>query len=430
MRNRQLITGVTSFMLAMLVAITPWASAETQRFIDYDYDAAGNIIGVRSGVNLASPDVITITPAFINKEKISFMSATGSNLFRAEVTTITPGLTISNVLSRSSTQITFILFADATVEIGPAELTFTTRLGSDTENISIAEKTPVISTEPSPIVLAPDNQPREVKLVFEEPYETDQTYQLSTRDETFATVNEEIAVLLAGETEITISMTGLVVGSTELDITQPATFQGLGIPVIVEDSQLPAGNYAFYTRPVGVSAYVPQEVQTTGPFVSQPVGVGAYVQQEVQTNGPFVSQPVGVGVYIPQPVQTTGPFVSQPVGVGAYIQQEVQTDGPFVTQIVGTVLGTFIDQVSPQVVTRGSSTSLVIDGLELDEVSDVAFVPATGITQSGSFTVNLDGTQMTVPIDIDSGATTGTRVIVLTTPAGEQMYSNGTIIIQ
>lgn len=230
------------------------ALAESQRFIDYDYDGAGNIISVRSGLNLGPPDVINLSPAFIHKESFAFVSATGVNLLKATVATSTPGLNIVNVANISATEIFIALFAESSANIGPGSLTFSTRLGSDTEIIAIADRTPVISTDPNPILLLPDNQSRQVKLLFDRPFATNQVFDVLIQDTTLASVSEQTITLLTGEREVSINVTGINVGSTSLEINQLSNFLALAIPVIVSDPfQLPPGNFYISSKPLGVS---------------------------------------------------------------------------------------------------------------------------------------------------------------------------------
>ncbi len=206
---------------------------------------------------------------------------------------------------------------------------------------------------------------------------------------------------------MSISLTGLLAGATALEINQLANFLALGVPVIVSDNQLPAGTYGFYAKPVGVSVYLEQDLQTTGVFTSPPVGVAVYLEQDVQTNGIFTSPPVGVA---------------------AYIEQQVEVDSIFVTTPVGVSLGTVVDQITPQNVPRGTAPALTLTGFELDSVSAVAFIPSDGITQTGAITVSPDGRQLDIPIDVAPTAPTGNRILSLTTPLGEVLVTAPLII--
>jgi hypothetical protein len=420
--------------------------AETQRFIDYEYDGAGNIIAIRSSRNLGPPDVTELSPAFIHKESFASIEATGVNLAKASVSFNAPGITLIDIKNISDTEVALRFYADATAAIGDVPVTFTTRLGSDTENMTVAERTPVVSTEPNPILLSPEEQNVTVRLTFDRPYETEQTFDVAVTDEAIATVAEQQVTLQPSESEVSVTISAVSAGTTTFEINQLSNFLALGIPVLVIDEPLPDGTYGAYTKPVGVAAYIPQPASTNGPFVTQavgvgayipapastngpfvtaPVGVGAYIPAPSSTNGPFVTPPVGVGAYIPAPASTNGPFVTAPVGVGAYIPPPSSTNGPFLTNIVGSTYGTAVDSVSPASVVRGTSVTLTVTGYDLTNVTEVAFLPSDGITQTGALSALADGSELTIDITIDGATPTGERYIRFTDQAGNHVYSNG-----
>lgn len=408
----------------LLAAITLSVRADSERIDDFEYDAAGNIISIHSGRNLGPPDVTAFIPEFVNQGSSNNIEAVGVNLYKAQVTISYPGVTISNV-GTSETSVTFRISASDQAAIGNVPITFTTRLGSDTEPLAVVERTPVISTDPNPIVLAPDLSIIEVRLLFDEPYTTDQVYDIAITDTTKASVQEQTVTLPAGAREVSVHVAGIAVGSTQLEINQLSNFLALGIPVIVIDQQLPAGDYTKYSDPVGVSVYLDQPLNTSGPFITPIVGVTAFLDKPYTTNGPFVTPLVGVTTFTDQSFNTNGPFVAPLVGVSTFIGEAYSTNGPFVTATVGATSATVVDQVTPQSVARSTSATLTIDGLELDAVTAVSFAPSDGITLTGSFTVNGDGTQMNIPINISSGAATDTRIIIFTTPAGDEIFPNG-----
>lgn len=397
-RETYSISKWAAFILATLLSLPIFA--DSQRIIDYQYDGAGNIIGIRSGRNLGPPDVTQLNPAFVNQGSSIFVEATGVNLFRADVTTAATGISVSNVFS-TETKITFILSANDTAAFGLAPLTFTTRLGSDTENITVAERTPVISTEPNPIVLAPDAPPVLVKLVFDQPFITDQTYDLAIRDTTVASVSETFITLPAGSTEVSVTVSALTVGTTALEINQLADFIALAIPVIVNDDQLPAGAHIINSQMIGVTTYLEQSINISGTYSTPfPVGVATSLEPSF----------TGTGIF-------STPF---PIGVAASLEPSFTGTGIFVTQpTIGTAYGTVVSQLSPETVSLGASLTLVLDGFDLGVVTGVTFNPDGGITQPSPFTVNIDGTQMQIFINVDPSASTAGRTIFLSTPSGE-----------
>ncbi|RPI17915.1 MAG: hypothetical protein EHM61_29040, partial [Acidobacteria bacterium] len=74
-----------------------------------------------------------------------------------------------------------------------------------------------------------------------------------------------------------------------------------------------------------------------------------------------------------------------------------------------------VESISPSQGSPGSSFALTINGSNLAGASGVSFSPSSGITVSN---IQSSATQVTASISIASGATTGTRQVSVTTPAG------------
>lgn len=411
--SREGLISKIAFLICLIgISCSSQVIADTQQIVDYQFDSAGNIIGVRAGQNLAPPEVTNLSPPFVNKENFAFVTATGTNLYQATVSLNTAGVTLVDVTNVSDSELKFTLFADDTAITGNVPVTFTTRLGSDVENLAVAERTPVVSTNPNPIILSPNSQTVDVLLTFDQPFAADQVFDVAITDETIASISNQQVTLLTGETEVSTTVTGLVAGSTTLEINQLSNFLALGIPVVVTEDKLPAGNYSFYSKPIAVTAYTEPALNTTGVFVTQrPLGVAAYIEPSINVNGIFATQ--------------------RPLGVSTYIQPSINVNGIFATQVpLATTYGTNIEQTSPAIVNRNTSATLTIDGIELDSVSAVSFSPSDGITQTAAFTVTPDGLQMTVSINISGTASTGARAVILTTPAGDQLFSKGIFNVQ
>ena len=233
----------------VLLVLAANAFADVQRTIYYEYDAAGNLVGIRVGDNLGAPDVTTLSPFYVHRDSVIDAVATGVNLFDVVVTTASAGLTLSNIQNVSATQVSFRVTTAPDAPIGAGVLTFTTGLGVDTEILLIAERVPIVATEPNLIVLTPDATPRIVYLVFDQPFGTPQTYEVAIRDPAVATLSQTTVMLPAGETRVGLDVAGQTVGATVLDITQPSNFLALAIPVLVEDAALAPGGLPVHHAP-------------------------------------------------------------------------------------------------------------------------------------------------------------------------------------
>lgn len=402
-------------VVALQLLLVSLAAADSQRIIEYDYDGAGNITGVRSELNEGPPDVTEIKPVFVGRESTIAMVATGSNLARASVATAVPGLTISNV-SPASTQVRFFVTADETAVIGPAPLTFSTRFGSDVEEILVTERVPIVSTEPSPILLLPDGQAIDVFMVFDRPFETNQTYQLAMRDPAIATVSQATVTLPAGEITATVQVSGLSVGNTDLDITQPANFLAIAIPVIVVDPfQLPAGDLFIGSRPLGVVRNADEAPSGLLTALSPPLGV--------VTNLPDLPTGAGPSIALSPPL---GVVLNQFASIGDLPPGDVQihSDG------LGVSLPPVAVQVAPASLPGDTRETLTITGAGLDLVTDVGFIPEDGISQTQPFVVTPDGTVLSLFIEVTAGAPPGLRQILLLTIDGPVGFSgpNGNLL--
>ena len=409
MDRRQRSYPLVISILLLQVFFGAIVHAQSQRVIEYEYDGAGNLIGIRSELNTAPPDVTDISPRFVEINTTTIMVATGTNLSNALVTTTTPGLTIANVQSQN-TRVTFAITAGVGAVVGPGSLTFTTRLGSDVEGIRITERVPIISTEPSPIVLEPDGIPVEVTLRFDQPFSTDQTFEIAVRDSTVADVTEQSVTLSTGDTVVTIHVTGLIAGTTTLDIQQPINFLAIAIPVIVvEPTSLPGGDRFVESRPLGILRHTYEPVNGEMTTLSGPIGVLRNSYEPMSGDNFTYSRSLGV-------LRTV---FESPVG-----------DRQAFSAVLGVSLPPLAERVTPSTVTVDTLETLTITGIALDAVTDVSFFPSDGISQTAPFSVEPDATQLNIFIDVAIDATPGSRQIILMTNGGPVRFSvvNGEIM--
>ena len=415
---------ILSLTILFSATISMPANAESQRFIDYDYDGAGNIISVRSGLNLGPPDVTHLSPAFIHKESFAFVSASGVNLLKATVATTTPGLNIVDVKNISATEIFVALFAESSAIIGPGSLTFSTRLGSDSEIIAIADRTPVISTDPNPILLLPDNQSRAVKLLFDRPFASDQVFDVLIQDTTLASISEQSITLLTGEREVSINVSGTRVGSTSLEINQLSNFLALAIPVIVSDPfQIPPGNFYISSKPLGVTVSRFDLPAGNNTIRSKPLRVLRNSFDLPSGNNKVISKPFRVLRNSFDLPSGNNKIISKPFRVLRNSFDLPTGQNRIISEALGVTVEPVADQMTPTQVFTGTSNTLTITGSALDSVTAVSFEPGSGIIQIASFSVDPGGTSLTIFIDVAANAAAGLRQIILTTPNGTIAFS-------
>ncbi|HKQ31474.1 MAG TPA: hypothetical protein VJS66_09330, partial [Burkholderiales bacterium] len=131
-----------------------------------------------------------------------------------------------------------------------------------------------------------------------------------------------------------------------------------------------------------------------------------------------------VGVLLEQspspPISTDiGPITAANVGV--MLEQAplppVPTSMFLPSSVVGVTIGSVATQIQPTGAIAGSSITLLVRGLELNQITGIAFNPSAGVV-IGTVQVNGDGTELTVPLDVTVNAASGWREVILNTPSG------------
>lgn len=135
-------------------------------------------------------------------------------------------------------------------------------------------------------------------------------------------------------------------------------------------------------------------------------------------SGPYVAPQVSVAV--DQTTTQSGPFVGSQVSIA--IDQTSGTSGPFEAPQVSVALIPIINSVSPNSGAQGAANlPITITGRGLAGASSISFLLNgaldTTITTSNIVT-NAEGTQVTAQFTISGTASTGPRVVRITTADG------------
>jgi hypothetical protein len=376
-------------------------NAATERVVDYEYDGAGNIVRIITQEQSVPPVISPLNPSFINQGQSRRITVTGSNLLGVEVSTDAPGLSIVAVDADES-GISFQLTAASQAAIGNAIIRFTTGIGEVQQSIFVAEAGPVISTSPNPITIALSPPSNTVTLNFSEPRPENETYTLTTSNNGVAVTAVGSFTILAGQSQVDIALDGVEFGSTNLNIEITAKFFAYSFPVFVGKSyaELAAEFPDMLQRNLfaaSVGVVLQDGTQFAPGTVSQVVGV------EVGRLSGITLDPVGVfygdGL--------AGRLAARPVGVNVSDAVDL-----VYSPIVGAIYGPLIDSIQPTMVAVGSTVDLTVTGLNLNDVIDITLTPDTDITLD-AFTVNPEGTQLTLTLTIDPLAALGERVISL-----------------
>jgi YD repeat-containing protein len=118
--------------------------------------------------------------------------------------------------------------------------------------------------------------------------------------------------------------------------------------------------------------------------------------------------------------------VSNPVSVVSGVVPETRSA---LSSAVSVTNGPIISAISPSGIAAGATVTITITGNNLNGTTTLNFIREntgqidTGITASG-ITSSADGTSLTATISVSSGSTTGTRIVVVSTPKGNSSVSN------
>ena len=424
----QCCVGMPLILGIALFCVSNGVHADTEKVIRYEYDGAGNIIRALSQELDAAPQVDQLTPLFINIGASNLFTATGTNLFGVDIISNDLDIMVTDVQSTKDS-VSFRLRAGLSANIGNATLIFSNAIGQTQQSLAVVASPPELTPFPEPLAISSGNEITDISLIFSEPRPEDETYSIAITDSSIASTTTTTFTVLAGQDQISLSLSGLTDGVTNLIVSLAAKFSFYSFPVFVGTSfaQLLLENPDMRQRNLfspRVGIYV-RENNLAGPnvVISQPVGIDYRA-----SNGQFFSKPVGVDYrasnrqFFSRPVgvdyrASNGQFYSQPVGV-------VYTDTILVYSIpVTAIYGAFIRDIQLATASVDSTITVDVQGFNLDEVSSVAIWPDTDITVD-SFVTNIEGTTLTITVTIGAGAALGQHEINIEDATG--FVSNGT----
>ena len=394
------------------------AYSDAERVIRYEYDGAGNIIRAVSQSLDAAPQVDQLTPLFINIGASNLFTATGTNLFGVDIVSDDLGITVSDILSTNDS-VSFRLRAEPSATIGNSLLIFSNGIGQTQQSLAIAAAPPQLTPIPEPLAIPSGNEVTDISLIFSEPRPEDETYTISISDTSIVSTPISSFIVLAGQDQISLSLTGLSDGVSNLTVSLDAKFSQYSFPVFVGTSfeQLLLENPDMRQRNLfssSVGIYV-RENNLEGPNVgiSKPVGIDYR-----DSNGKLFSPPLGIN-YSASNLK----HYSQAVGV------DYSENGTLIYSIpVRAIYGAFVNQLEDIVVSADSTVAVDVHGFNLDEVSSVTVFPNTDIVVE-SFAINPEQTTLTIHINIGASAVSGPRQINIEDATGFVVNGTGAPLI-
>ncbi len=422
---------------------------EQGRVTQYVYDAAGNILQVITGGTAQPPAVTSISPTSIVRGETKQVSITGSGLINAEVTVSDPGLDIGGVQS-AATQISFTLAAALTASLGPQAINIRNAAGTATASITVNPVPPKLSMAPQPVALPPATT-HNFLVTLSTADTVDRPVSLVSANTAIATVSPASVTILAGQTQATVSVTGVAAGTTFIALSSPG-LASTSVPVFVSTEA--TGIDTNFAPPVGVVVLsaAGTSPSTVGPLLSPllVIASGAYIDHvspatlavgtgptSVVISGNELSGVTGASVAPPDgltlgaiSVAPDGHSVTVPVTVAASApttprritlagaQQPYLPARPGADQILVTLPPPQIFSIDPLFAATGTIVTLTIRGSNLQGLQAVSLVPGTGIQVDAVPSASADGTSASVRLSIDPLAPTGASVVRATTSGG------------
>lgn len=419
---------------------------------EYVYDPAGNLITVRSGGSVSdfAPVLSTVSPNVIRRGETKSIVIVGQRLQAGTLQVSHPGLNLLN-LQQTDTEIRANLNASNSVPLGEQSLTYTNAAGSSSVSITVAPALPVLSAEPSPLALPPDNIARGVTLRLSAPDVVDHTVNLAFSDPGKATVSPASVTFSAGQTSVLVSVTPTAAGFSTLQLTS-STLLPVSVPVFITSDFRGVNTSNAQLVGVMVGEAVTPESSTQALFRSPSVGVA--VGSVLSSVSPKAMQvgtvqnvliagngiPSGATVSL---VPDTGATLGVPVVAanGSSINFDLAVDAqasigprslvvrdstgkvlPFVSpdssQVVFTAGLPVLYSVDPLFATPGDLVTLRVRGANL-QGARVAVLPAIDLAIDSQPIINAEGTELLVRVQTFGLAATGARVVQITTPSGQ-----------
>ncbi len=420
---------------------------------EYTYDAAGNLISV-TGAGAASglvPVLSTVTPNFIRRGESRSLLITGQRLQIGSFRSSDPGLDLLNV-RQAATQIQADLIADQAVPIGAQSLSFSNAQGSASIAITVAPVLPVLSVEPSPLALPPDNAARNITLRLSSSDVVSHIINLTMSDTSKATISPASVTIVPGQSSIQVSVTPKVAGFTSLQLTSSTlvsttvpvfitadfrgvnTSQAMPVGLVVGSATQPPSNTAsaLFTAPlVGL---------TVGPVLTgiTPTGMPVGQVQNLVVSGrgipagatlsvlPAAGLALGTPVIAPDGSQISATLDvaanAATGGRGVVVKDASGRVLPFVPAAASQLLLTSgqpeIYSIEPMYAKAGTLMQLKVRGRHLQN-GRLALLPGTDIAVDPQPVINSAGTELMATFQIYPLAALGPRVVQITTPSGQ-----------
>lgn len=396
-----------------------------------------------------------IAPTSIRLGESKSFTINGAGLFGARVDLpANSGLTLSG-LQTTATQATFTLAASGSASTGSVVLTLSNpgiAKGTAGVSVTVRKALPRIVVTPAVLAVPPDPTSRSFRVGLSDSDDEAHVFTVTIGDASVVQITPLSFTIPAGQTQATLAIKGLKNGQTNLGIASPG-LASVSVPVLVTP-EYDSINTA-YASGVGVSRdpAVGAGTRTAGPLAGALVGIvaGRYVAEVIPRaltvgTGPVTLVVRGAGLeavsdvrLVPESgitrgtisVSPDGSTVSIPVTVAANatasLRQVVLTGThapyalaqPDVDRVRIVLPAPQIESIDPVLAAPGTTAvGLVVRGRYLQGASLVEAVPPGGIFIGTNPAISADGSTLTTALSVAADASSGTRLLRVTTPGG------------
>ena len=376
--------------LLMVALFSSLVMADSSRFDQFQYDGAGNMVGVSSLVVTAGPVIDSLSPSQVRQGTSVQIIASGNNLLGVDVSSASPELT-ATLVSAELTSAVFELTTPQDAVPNGYIVNFTTPLGSASTDITVVEGVPPrVSVVPDPLLLSEGGAPLPISVRLSAVDTFDHPLTVTIQDASIATLSGSLTIP-AGATEAVGSLliTPISLGSTTLKVSAP----------LLPETQFPL--------------YVAEAFSGIATPVSAPLGIALTIDESLSGGVVPVSAALGVALTIDKPLSGSVVPVSAALGVGLTIDEPLIGSLVPVTEPLGVHTGPWVDSLLPVTLTIGANDQLTLVGENLDLVTAVRFEPPDTEITFGVPAVNPEGTQLDVTISVGSSATPASQVLFL-----------------
>lgn len=275
--------------------------------IPFEIQTAAGRVRYESGISITATkpliEISSIAPGALRRGESKTFQIVGNRLQGAQIAPPAgAGLTIGS-LTTTENQAAFTIAASASAVLGSQTLTITNPsvANSATAMVAVNPTLPIVYANPAVLVTPPDSTSHSFFLQLSHSDNVAHTLNLSMSDPTIATISPAIIAVSAGNIQVPITVTGLKLGTTQLNVTS-STLAAVNIQTYVTNALNGSSVGPVLSPIVGVSRVFDSTTfpagQVLGPIVSKSIGVDRIFDSTTlpvgQVLGPIVSKPIGV----------------------------------------------------------------------------------------------------------------------------------------